>query len=103
MKTHTLYTREDCGCFADGSYGYRHCSETAIALALSAGWEPNSETQESIDGADDYEGYDEAADEAVEYLNEHCVEPGLSFIFDNGDLLLVEDEAEAGYFDRSGR
>ena len=21
MKTHTLYTREDCGCFADGSYG----------------------------------------------------------------------------------
>ena len=94
MKTHTLYTREDCGCFADGGLGKWHVNGKANRLAYAAGWRPQvtPDTMES-----------DLAEEAIYYLNANCVEPGLSFIFDNGDLLLVEDESESSYFDGSGR
>lgn len=91
MKTHTLYTREDCGCFADGSYGDGHVLSVAIELALDAGWNPDEDTIEAIE-THCHLSYSDAADEAVEYLNEHCVGDGISFEFVDGDLLLIADE-----------
>jgi len=82
MKTHTLYTREDCGCFADGSYGVSHVNAAAVDLALGNDWRPEGGGE--ID--------DEFADEALSYLNENCVEAGISFQFVDGDMLLIADE-----------
>lgn len=77
----TIYTREDCGCFADGSYGDAHVNGIAVDLALDAGWRPESGGEITA----------EFANEAVEYLNANCVGAGVSFQFVDGDLLLVED------------
>lgn len=83
MKTHTLYTREDCGCFADGALGKCHVDGKANSLAYAAYWRPQvtPDTMES-----------DLADEAIYYLNANCVEAGISFRFIDGDLVLIADE-----------
>jgi len=80
----TIYTREDCGCYGDGSYGVPHVNASAMQLAIWEGWL----------GEDDPDDMD-AADDALAYLNTNCVEAGISFQFIDGDLLLIaDDEAE---------
>lgn len=91
MKTHTIYTRENCGCFADGTYGDGHVSSVAIDIAFDAGWNPDEDTIEAIE-THCHLSYSDAAQEAVAYLNEHCVESGISFRFIEGDLILIADK-----------
>jgi len=87
----TIYTREDCGCYGDGSYGDGHVSERALSLAYACGWASNLDDGDPITD----EVYQDAAEDALSYLNENCVEAGISFQFVDGDLLLIaDDEAE---------
>ncbi len=91
MERH-LYTREDCGCFADGSNGSEYVNDCAIRLAVDAGWESDL----SVDGlsyAEMLTARSDLADAAVDYLNENTLaDDGICFAFVDGDLLLIDED-----------
>lgn len=90
----TIYAREDCGCYGDGTNGVAHVNTRAVYLAEQEGFIPtenNGEVIEDLDD-DDADAWDELAMDAIAYLNANCVEAGISFQFVDGDLLLIADE-----------
>lgn len=101
---HRIYTREDCGCYADGSYGPEHVDRKVIEIAEECGF--HAEVCASIVRESMLSNYGEMREEdgdmlstqaeaAVDYLNNGHVEAGISFQFIDGDLLLIsDDEAE---------
>lgn len=86
-----IWTKEDIGCHADASLGHQHCRE-ALAQRIEA--IDDSTPKQWTDLAASLRGdmSDDASEEdiALEILDEHC--DGVAFVFQDGDLMLVESE-----------
>lgn len=92
------FTRHDVGCYADGAFGHQHCREV---LADLLGNVPNSTahgflgepggTVDALQAALRSEMSDDAweEDRALDALNSLCADD-VYFVFENGDLLLLE-------------
>lgn len=92
MERH-LYTREDCGCFADASNGAEYVNDRAIELAVGAGWDADTNIPDDHEYFDASQAKSEIADAAVDYLNENTLaEDGICFAFVDGDLLLIAED-----------
>lgn len=80
----TKLTTKSLGCWVDGDNRGRYAGECAQQLAASYGWQG-----EQLDA--DAEWYDEAIEDATEYLNSLCDE-GTYFTWENGSLFHLESE-----------
>jgi hypothetical protein len=79
------YTLKDVGVYADGVHGYAYIGLRAQEIALDHGWGGPIERDAGADG------FDEAADEATEYMNQHYGVEGASWRFHEGDWGLFPD------------
>lgn len=84
-------TAKDVGCFADGSNGHDYVRRNLRELLIHFGCEDADllaalRTEMSDDASEEYE--------AIEWLNDHAIEPMPYFELENGDLLLVINEEE---------
>lgn len=83
-----LFDVADCGCYADGSFGYPHM-RSVLASLLGRLQQDTAELIESLEGpppddiADEYE--------AMDYL-QGFTSPLLLWMFEGGDLVLVRAE-----------
>ena len=86
------FSKKDIGRYADGGNGDKNVSTRAIDMAKSFGF------QEPEEMDDDFNFY-ETAEDAIAYLNEHCVTGDVGFCFTDGDLMLeeIEDFNPLGY------
>lgn len=85
------WTKEDAGCYVDGTFGEDHLRDVlAGLLRVTGGADELASSLHSPDPEDD--SGDDIID-ALEHLQEHT-EDGLSWILDNGDLFLLQDDED---------
>jgi hypothetical protein len=75
------FTKESLGCWVDGARGI-YAGIATQEIAAGYGWTGEQENPDS-------KYYDDATDEATDYLNSLCDDETM-FVWSNGDLLLVE-------------
>lgn len=92
----TIYTREDCGCYADGARGSLDVDRMTVELAESHGFraaDMYAVIQASMGDAvreSDADRLSTMAEGAIDYLNTLC-EEGIHFDIVDCDLLLISD------------
>jgi hypothetical protein len=84
-------TKDDLGCYADGTHGHDHIRRVLAALIEDVFEGKHGDVQNSLRGIMPDDAWDE--DEAIDLLNGIC-EDGVYFILENGDLLLLAEERE---------
>lgn len=94
----TKFTAADTGCLIDSHYGH-YAHTMLIELAVSCGMMlPNADAYIVARYADDngleeypHEYVYDLADDADQWLNEHCAPDGFSFGWYDGDYFLAAD------------
>lgn len=96
-------TDGDVGCFIAGS-GFNTAAEInaqTVELAERYGLPVDSDISDAIarlaagtETANDWQWLSEAADDAVEWLNDRIAPPGHYFTFDDGLMMYSSDEGE---------
>lgn len=78
------YFKEDIGCYADGTFGHNHVREILAGLIQGYNLDLAEELRKPMS--------DDASEEneALDILDNHC--DGVSFILENGDLMLIGSE-----------
>ena len=91
--TATKFRRADCGCWIDGAFGMEHAAAKLRVMLMDCG-EANTglldELEEVKPEDDDFDSIIEAATDA---LDAFC-DPDVVWLWEAGDLLLVENENE---------
>lgn len=92
-------TSEDAGCWVDGARGYHALAFMVVNLADHRCGYPLSdedrETVEKYDAGDEVTSLEEVieiADEAEAWMNEHVAPEGYTFLWLDGDFVLISDE-----------
>ena len=83
-----MFDKHDAGCFADGGLGHNHVRQVLADLVRAIDETLDLEHQLTDIPSDDLS---EESD-ALDLLNAHT--DGCEFIFDAGDLLLIETELD---------
>lgn len=93
----TLFTKQDIGCHADGTFGNDHCRNVLQTLLDDVGRSDGFEPSEQLtyiaeirrflmaDPSDDFS----EEDEAIEIL-QSVTDDNLQWVMESGDLLLIE-------------
>lgn len=87
--TITKYTLKDIGCYVDGCNGI-YVGNKIQHIALSHGWKG----EPALDVYRDYENYDEATEEAIDFMNKSFGVDGAFWGWNDGDfgLYLIDEE-----------
>jgi hypothetical protein len=90
-------TSEDVGCWVDGGVRGWHSLARMVSLAKFHGYPLSTEGENVVDLYDfgDQEWSEQAhaiADEAEEWLNEHVAPEDHTFLWLDGDFVLMSDE-----------